>query len=136
MDDKDKYVRIAAIKALGRRTILPDEIIMAIAAHLEDKDSHVRSVAFDLLTSQLKSFPSVFCKGSVISPLYETLLERSFKEQISCYFVDGTLWVNTSEGTEEMFVDIRESEVMEWIHGARPEDYPSTSGAESPANSH
>lgn len=126
-DDEDKDVRRAAVTAVSGRAVLPDRVLTAVAARLDDEDGNVRRAAANLLMHRLKLCRTVL-KGSLIASLYKTLLERSFKEQLSWYIEEDNSCVNLSDGITELSVDIEQTEVREWIKGARPVDYPSTTG--------
>ncbi|KAM3563321.1 hypothetical protein ARSEF4850_002388 [Beauveria asiatica] len=83
LDDQDRNVREAAVEALGWRSALPDEVLVAVMARLDDQDRNVRSVTVDLFMHEPEKFSRTFLKGSLIASLYEALLERSFREQLS-----------------------------------------------------
>lgn len=69
--------------------------------------------------------------GPHVTSLYKILLERSFKEQVSWYIEEDHFCINMPDGIREFSMDIQQNYNRVSINGARPADYPSTSGGES-----
>ncbi|KAK8147548.1 hypothetical protein G3M48_001447 [Beauveria asiatica] len=131
LGDEHEYVRLAAVRALGGRVALPDEVLTAVAARLGDEHRFVRRAAVDILMQRHEKLCCTLLKGPLISSLYKALLERSFEEQLSWYIAKDNSYINMPDGITEFSVDIQQNEFCEWINGARPADYPSTSGGKS-----
>ncbi|PMB65569.1 NACHT, LRR and PYD domains-containing protein 3 [Beauveria bassiana] len=139
LNDEDKYVRTAAVEALGTRAALPDGVIIALAARLDDEEWCVRRTAVGALMRRHEKLCRTILDGSLIAPVYKTLIKRSFEEHLSWYIDNGKSCINMSDRISELSIDAAENDVREWIHGARRADCPSTSGLEtcltsSPAN--
>ncbi|KAH8884294.1 hypothetical protein GQ53DRAFT_797897 [Thozetella sp. PMI_491] len=75
---QDRDVRYAATDALRQQSDLPEEILQAIVAQLEDQDRGVILRRHRVFYSTLHNSPSV-------KSLYEIFLRRSFTEQWSWY---------------------------------------------------
>ncbi|EJP61155.1 peptidase C14 [Beauveria bassiana ARSEF 2860] len=134
LEDEDMYVRSAAVEALGERVTLPDEVLMVVAARLEDEDGYVRSAAAKVLIHRHENLSRTHLKGSLVASLYTTLLEMSFKEQLSWYIEKDKFSVNVPDSITELSIDLQQNEVIERINGARPADCPSTNGGKSSSN--
>ncbi|KGQ09559.1 Protein NLRC5 [Beauveria bassiana D1-5] len=134
LEDEDMYVRSAAVEALGERATLPDEVLMVVAARLEDEDGYVRSAAAKVLIHRHENLSRTHLKGSLVASLYTTLLEMSFKEQLSWYIEEDNFSVNVPDSITELSIDLQQNEVIERINGARPADCPSTNGGKSSSN--
>ena len=91
LEDGNSNVRWAAVEALQGQSALPKEILEAVAARLEDEDSHVKKAAVDALLHQ-SGLPFEIPNRSV-KFLYRTLLERSFREYLSCYIAGGIFFM-------------------------------------------
>ncbi|XWX00409.1 hypothetical protein V2A60_008429 [Cordyceps javanica] len=134
LGDDNWEVRQATVEALSEREALPDEVLTAVVARLGDEVGSVRKGAVDIFMHRHKTFSRARLKGSIIPTIYKALLERSFSEQLSWYIDQGKSCVKMPDGDTELFIDIQQNEVGEWLNGARPADYPSTSSGESLAN--
>ncbi|KAJ4146875.1 hypothetical protein LMH87_001434 [Akanthomyces muscarius] len=133
LDDEDGGVRLAAVEALGGQATLSDDVLTAVAARLddEDEDRHVRSTAVDILMHRHEKFCCTLLKGPLFPSFYKALLERSFEEQLSWCIAKDNFCINMPDVITEFSADIQQNEFWEWINGARPADYPSSSGEES-----
>lgn len=131
LDDKNSYVRSAAVKILGWRAALPDGVLTAVAARLDHEANYVRRFAAEILIHRQDKIPRRLLKRSFVRSLHKTLLERSFEEQLSWYIEADSSRVNMPDGIEELSIDNQQNEVRKWINGGRPVDCPSYSASYS-----
>ncbi|KAH7111296.1 hypothetical protein B0J11DRAFT_194475 [Dendryphion nanum] len=87
LEHKDWDVQLAAIKVLQGQTDVTEEILRGIAARLEHKDWSVRLAAIRALVNQ--AVLSLEVLGPYVKPLYNALIQKSFKENVYWYASDG-----------------------------------------------
>ena len=100
LKNKTTEARFAAIKVLQNQLNLPAEGMQAIAALLEDQNSDIRQEAVEALQNQPALSQEILDES--MNSLYPTWLERSFEEQISCYIVDESFYLNLPDFTKKV----------------------------------
>ncbi|KKP06021.1 peptidase C14 [Trichoderma harzianum] len=122
LEEKEKYIRYGATKALLNQPALPDEILKTVALRLEDHDESVQAAAEDIIRRH-EEFYFTLLKGDYSTALYKVLLRRSFKEHLSWYIDDGHLCINMAEGIRRVSIDTHD-DIMAAIEKARPANFP------------
>ncbi|KAM3444135.1 hypothetical protein MY4824_000024 [Beauveria thailandica] len=123
-------VRKAVREHYSRFVELPDEVLKA--ARLYDESEEAREAAVEtLMKLSNEDLPRIISTQPLVTSFYKACLWSGFKELISWYIEKDRCYMNWPGGIGQIFPDIREHQIREWISQARPAGFPSIRSGEN-----
>ncbi|KAH8797867.1 hypothetical protein F5884DRAFT_743163 [Xylogone sp. PMI_703] len=108
LKDEDSDMRSRAVKVLSQQTNLPPDILQALIPLLKDKNWSVRSVTTEALGKHSEFYTTLLnLSKQDWKFLYRVWLKRSFEDQICCYLMDNSFYIDTPEGLQTVSVGKR-----------------------------
>lgn len=113
LKDEVSYVRSRAAIALDNQASLSPDIVQSLFLLLKDEDLEARSEAATILQKHSEFYdilPNLNNRDWKF--LYRIWLERSFGEQVSCYIMDNSLYIDTPEGLRTVHLEKRKQKMF------------------------
>ncbi|CEF76374.1 unnamed protein product [Fusarium graminearum] len=98
IEDKDRVMRCDVIDILGADTLLPEDILLKVAAMVGDELSPVRLAAYNALKRQVV-LPDTILRSE---KLYRQWLRAALTEDICCYVDGGVISLNMPFGNVQL----------------------------------
>ncbi|KAM0264964.1 hypothetical protein ACHAQJ_000480 [Trichoderma viride] len=95
---------LASLRVLNCQTNLPEWALQAVSSLLEREDCAEYLNIVEAMLRRHVTFYGTLLGGTYAARLYEILLLRSFRKQLSLYIEDGALCINAPGGFTRIFV--------------------------------
>jgi hypothetical protein len=109
----DRDVRQSAINALGKQSTLSENILQAIMARLSKGTFDGSSEVVGMLLKQDNLY-NRFLNFDVktLRSLYKTLVQQSFRQQLSCYRQDGNLYFDMPDRQKMISLVLNKDDIL------------------------